>query len=162
MTSKQKLHAYIADIHADWKAEYSGKHPRMYRADEVDAEIERLKTDLRAAKGTIHALTIVNQRESSAVETTAHPTCHYAGPCDYQSVKAGAEGPHCQTCQCGAPSSAVEPTPRLDPKPCNHPRSELLAAKGGEGGAFEMRKCLECAKIFRVRLSVKASGDDQT
>lgn len=36
----------------------------------------------------------------------ARPTCHYAGPCDYQSAKAGAEGPHCVTCQCPAPNSS--------------------------------------------------------
>ena len=36
---------------------------------------------------------------------------------------------------------------------CNHPRSELLARKGNQ---FEMRKCLDCTKIFRVRLPEKA------
>jgi hypothetical protein len=40
--------------------------------------------------------------------------------------------------------ATVEPT--LE---CDHPRSELLARKGNQ---FEMRKCLECRKIFRVRL----------
>jgi hypothetical protein len=37
---------------------------------------------------------------------------------------------------------------------CDHPRSELLARKGDQ---FEMRKCLDCTKIFRVRLPEKAS-----
>jgi hypothetical protein len=39
---------------------------------------------------------------------------------------------------------------------CDHPRSELLARKGEQ---FEMRKCLDCTKIFRVRLPEKASGE---
>lgn len=45
-------------------------------------------------------------------------------------------------------SSEVKPT-----EECNHPRSELLARKGD---AFEMRKCHDCTKIFRVRLPEKA------
>lgn len=44
-------------------------------------------------------------------------------------------------------------------QPCEHLRSELLAEKRTEGRPlFEMRKCLDCTKIFRVRLSVKAGG----
>jgi hypothetical protein len=54
MTEKSKLQAYVAEIHADWRVAYSGKHPRMYLADEVDAAIERLTKeldDVRQANG---------------------------------------------------------------------------------------------------------------
>lgn len=41
------------------------------------------------------------------------------------------------------------------PKPCEHLRSELLAEKQKYGEPlFQMRKCLDCEKTFRVRTSV--------
>jgi hypothetical protein len=52
---------------------------------------------------------------------------------------------------------------RCAPEPCDHPRSELLTYKRTEEGGFEMRKCLECTKIFRVRLrsAVSASREQE-
>jgi hypothetical protein len=53
----------------------------------------------------------------------------------------------------------VDETP-AEPSPCEHLRSELLAEKRDSGEPiFEMRKCLDCTKIFRVRSSLKANGD---
>lgn len=44
---------------------------------------------------------------------------------------------------------------QAEPKPCEHLRSELLAEKRKDGEpVFEMRKCLDCEKAFRVRRSV--------
>lgn len=40
-------------------------------------------------------------------------------------------------------------------QPCEHLRSELLAEKTRDGDPlFQMRKCLDCEKIFRVRSSL--------
>lgn len=42
-----------------------------------------------------------------------------------------------------------------EPKPCEHLRSDLLAEKQKDGEPlFQMRKCLDCEKTFRVRTSV--------
>lgn len=47
-----------------------------------------------------------------------------------------------------------------EPKPCEHLRSELLAEKTKDGEPlFQMRKCLDCEKTFRVRTSVSAPAD---
>jgi hypothetical protein len=44
-------------------------------------------------------------------------------------------------------------------KPCEHLRSELLAEKQKDGEPlFEMRKCLDCTKVFRVRSSLKTAA----
>jgi hypothetical protein len=43
----------------------------------------------------------------------------------------------------------------VEPKPCEHLRSELLAEKACDGEPlFQMRKCLDCSKTFRVRTSL--------
>lgn len=53
---------------------------------------------------------------------------------------------------------AVEPA--ADPKPCEHLRSELLAEKTRDGDPlFQMRKCLDCTLIFRVRSSLNRRGE---
>jgi hypothetical protein len=46
-------------------------------------------------------------------------------------------------------------------KPCGHARSELLAEKltASLAPVFEMRKCLDCTKIFRVQSSPKTGAD---
>lgn len=45
--------------------------------------------------------------------------------------------------------------PSAEPSPCEHLRSELLGAKVTDGyPIFEMRKCLDCEQIFRVRSSL--------
>jgi hypothetical protein len=45
-----------------------------------------------------------------------------------------------------------------EPKPCEHVRSELLAEKHAAGEPlFQMRKCLDCTLIFRVRSSLKST-----
>jgi hypothetical protein len=64
---------------------------------------------------------------------------------------------------------ATEPThwmplpdpPDLIPEPCDHRHSELLTYKRTEQGSFEMRKCLECTKIFRVRLGGAVSAGEK-
>lgn len=43
--------------------------------------------------------------------------------------------------------------PPAEPKPCEHLRSKLLAEKDSER-PFQMRECLDCEKIFRVRSSL--------
>lgn len=50
--------------------------------------------------------------------------------------------------------------PSEEPKECEHLRSELLAEKHVEGQPlFQMRKCLDCSKTFRVRTSLKSRGE---
>lgn len=48
-----------------------------------------------------------------------------------------------------------------EPLPCEHLRSERLGTKSSPDGdpLFEMRRCLDCTKIFRVRLA--QNGDEQ-
>lgn len=49
--------------------------------------------------------------------------------------------------------------PKHQQGPCEHLRSELLAEKRTAGEAlFQMRKCLDCEKIFRVRSSLKSEA----
>jgi hypothetical protein len=46
-----------------------------------------------------------------------------------------------------------------EPEKCEHLRSELLAEKRTNGEPlFEMRKCLDCTKIFRARRTLKTEG----
>lgn len=46
-----------------------------------------------------------------------------------------------------------------EPKQCVHRRSELLGEKQKDGEPlFQMRKCLDCRLIFRVRSSLKSSA----
>jgi hypothetical protein len=53
---------------------------------------------------------------------------------------------------------AVETT--AEPTPCEHLRSELLADKTKDGEPlFQMRKCLDCTLIFRVRSSLKTGAE---
>jgi hypothetical protein len=48
----------------------------------------------------------------------------------------------------------------VDPSPCEHLRSELLAEKQTAGvPLFQMRKCLDCGKAFRVRSSVEHTAE---
>lgn len=56
---------------------------------------------------------------------------------------------HTETCDVCRTEKASEPLP------CEHLRSERLATKSSPDGEplFEMRKCLDCMKIFRVRLA---------
>jgi hypothetical protein len=56
--------------------------------------------------------------------------------------------------------SRPPPETAAEPSPCEHLRSELLAEKTKDGEPlFQMRKCLDCGKGFRVRSSLKAGGD---
>lgn len=56
---------------------------------------------------------------------------------------------HTETCDVCRTEKASEPLP------CEHLRSERLGTKSSHDGEplFEMRKCLDCMKIFRVRLA---------
>lgn len=53
-------------------------------------------------------------------------------------------------CVWKAEESLNGPSVKSEAVECDHPRSEFLARKGD---AFEMRKCLDCTKVFRVRLA---------
>jgi len=83
----------------------------------------------------------LDELEKRAVETPSHHVC-----CGGQL-------------QCRACGWLEPPTPSkapAEPKDCEHLRSELLAEKRKDGEPlFEMRKCLDCTKIFRVRSSLK-------
>jgi len=48
-------------------------------------------------------------------------------------------------------------TVKSEAEPCEHLRSELLAEKQSAEPPFEMRKCLDCTKIFRKRLAKRTN-----
>jgi hypothetical protein len=59
---------------------------------------------------------------------------------------------------CNCKGRTVETT--AEPTPCEHLRSELLADKTKDGEPlFQMRKCLDCTLIFRVRSSLKTGAE---
>jgi hypothetical protein len=68
-TSKPKLQAYGAEIYAAWE-HYGGKYPRMYRADEVDAEIQRLQKQIEYKDAVIAGM-IQGLKDLAPDETTS-------------------------------------------------------------------------------------------
>ncbi len=66
----------------------------------------------------------------------------------------------CPECASGAPAYALLEVVESEVHACEHLRSERLGTKSSLDGQplFEMRKCLDCTKIFRKRLTVKSGG----
>ena len=76
----------------------------------------------------------------------------------------------CQAEECHGPDEAMRyatvcrkawdnrPAVKSEAEPCEHLRSELLAEKQSAEPPFEMRKCLDCKQIFRVRLTVRTGA----
>jgi hypothetical protein len=103
------------------------------------------------------------ERECECIPQTVRTWkyCTDCGGCIPSALKAGAfcsrcggTDPACYICGSNAQKVPAEP------KPCEHLRSELLAEKKREGETlFEMRKCLDCTKIFRVRSSLKTGEE---
>jgi hypothetical protein len=72
--------------------------------------------------------------------------------------------PHLDKYSCPVCRAPFLPVPALkadaEPEQCEHLRSELLAEKRADGEPlFEMRKCIDCTKIFRVRRSLKTNPE---
>lgn len=119
----------------------------------------------------IHRLAIEALGSRSAVETSAPPLtlCLQAVMAELADLLDSDKFNRIEAMvlRAGVPYPPLGTDPRTqlpaetaaEPSPCEHLRSELLAEKTKDGEPlFQMRKCLDCGKGFRVRSSLKAGA----
>jgi hypothetical protein len=155
----------------EWNA---GRHEKLL-ANEREAERE----SLILAEDGWEDVEVIPLFRAAAVETNgedARRTAEYwkaehlAGNKEIERLRAGlqlmAMDEHRlmnvaarQTAESILAGKPAHPETAAEPSPCEHLRSELLAEKTKDGEPlFQMRKCLDCGKGFRVRSSLKAGG----
>jgi hypothetical protein len=144
------------------------------RNEQIDGYERQLGIDSAGAERTIGS-EIERLLAASRVETSRKPDGYlvqygdrvsaYAGSLDsliFQNLKEdGIEYMVTPLYAGPAPETPAPPEPGL--KTCDHPESELLAEKQVAGEPlFQMRKCLDCNQIFRVRSSLKSATEPGT